>query len=300
MELDALTIEAQLVDVEGIIKNVASKLKDHFPISAFDFEGFYRNSYSESGTYVRQFETAFSGFEGNFHARSGHSVKMLKKKESTDYRKHKWRQAQGNIPWHYMWHIRRQHHHFFTGKQYQKYHYTLEDITSFEDEQVYKLKFVPKDQSNEVRESWAFIRASDFAILEIGGNWQIVNPKKIKLSDSLSLAYTGGETLVKYVEYQGKMYPRYSRSFYKHNAFGIQGHARGRFDMNEELIIHDITNPSGYNNKKDFEQHMSAKLLALPADSLFWKNYQRPVETELSKAIQRDLERHRLGTTIEE
>ena len=287
IQLEALVIKGH--DVEDIIKEVSSRLQETFPTESFEFDGYYRNSYSEANKYVRKFETAFSGFDGNFHSRSGHSVSMLKKKESQDFRRFKWKQATGNIPWHYLWRTRRQHHHFFSGKQHLKYDYAIDDNFYFDGEEVYKLKFVLKDRSEQVRESWAFIRAKDYAIVEIGGNWEIVNQKKIQLADSLSMVYTGGSTLVKYIEYKGKMYPSYSRSLYQHEAYDVHSNNLGRFDMNEELIIHEIRTPSTHNSKKSFERMQRTKNATLPADSIFWKQYNQPVETALSKAIERDL-----------
>ncbi len=286
--MEEVVIEAE--HAECIIKKVSSQLKDNFPEAPFEFEGYYRNSYRESDQYVSQFETAFSGFEGNFHNRSGHSVKMLKKRISPDFRRFKWRQSQGNIPWHYLWHIRKQHNYFFAGKQYQQYDYSLEDITYFNGEEVYKLKFLLKDKSERIGASWVFIRAKDYAILEIRGDWKIVNPKITQLSDSLSLAYTGGNILVKFLEYQGKMYPSYSRSLYQHDAYDIQANRQGSFDMNEELIVHSIITPSTFSSKREFERAQQTKIQSLPIDSVYWEHYNKPVETALSKAIQRDLE----------
>ncbi|MEM1135241.1 MAG: carboxypeptidase-like regulatory domain-containing protein, partial [Bacteroidota bacterium] len=278
--LDEVVIEAQ--DALEIIKEVTKRLQDNFPVEPFEFEGFYRNSYKEFDKYVRQFEAAFSGFDHNFHHRSGYSLNMLKRKESTDYRQSKWRQASGNIPWHYLWHIRRQHQYFFTNKQYLKYDYTIESIDSFEGEQVYKLKFILKDKSERISESWAYIREKDYAILEIGGKTKTINPKKFQLSDSLFMAYTGGTIQVKYVEFKGKMYPSYSNSLYQHQVYNAQSVGQGSFDMNEELIIHEIKTPSSYVSKKAFNKKKQSNILALPADSIFWKQYNKPVATALS------------------
>jgi hypothetical protein len=154
---------------ENIVKQVARRLKHTFPAQPFEFEGYYRNAYKEFDTFVKQVEVAFQGFDGNFHQRNGHSVSILKKRESPDFRQFQWRQAQGNLPWHNLWRFRRQHHYFFSNKEYRHYNYSLEDITYLEGEKVYKLKFVLKDNTSKLTESWAFIRAKDYAILEIGG-----------------------------------------------------------------------------------------------------------------------------------
>ena len=60
--------------------------------------------------------------------------------------------------------------------------------------------------------------------------------------------------------------------------------------MYEELIIHEITAPPANKNKKAFLQALEVRRLALPPDSVFWEQYNLPVETELSRGIARDLE----------
>jgi hypothetical protein len=285
--LEEVVVETE--SAENIIKEVARRLKQTFPAQPFEFEGYYRNAYKELDTYVRQVEVAFQGFDGNFHQRNGHSVSILKKRESPDYRQFQWRQAQGNLPWHNLWRFRRQHHYFFSNKEYRHYHYSLEDITYLEGEKVYKLKFVLKDNSIKNTESWAYVRAKDYAILGIGGKTAFVNPQKFKLADSLFMSHTSSHVLVKYTMYKGRMYPAYSSSNYTHEVYNGQSVRQGIFEMNEELIIHQISTPANYASKNSFEQSQQEKRAALPADSLFWQQYTRPVETLLSKAIENDL-----------
>ncbi len=49
-------------NVERIVQEVAKRLKYTFPTAPFEFDGYYRNSYKEFDTYVRQFEAAFRGY----------------------------------------------------------------------------------------------------------------------------------------------------------------------------------------------------------------------------------------------
>ena len=283
-------VVVQSLTAEGVVKAVAGRLKENFSTGPVGLEGFYRNSYKEIDTYVRQFQAAFSGFDANFLNRNGLTIGMLKKNISRDYRKFKWKQVEGNVPWHYLWKIRRQHKYFFTSGQHQKYDVEIEEMTSFEGEDVYKLKFVLKDSSERTTVSRAFIRASDYAVLEISGKTKIISPRKFKLGDSLVMAYTGSNIVVKYSSYQGKMYHSYSSSLYQHEVYDGASGLKGSFDMNEEMIIHEIKSPSTHKGKNDFKRALKARMLALPPDSVFWKQYNRPVETALSKAVKRDLE----------
>ncbi|MDJ1498426.1 S41 family peptidase [Cytophagaceae bacterium DM2B3-1] len=285
--LEEVMVETK--NVESIIKEVGRRLKDTFPSKPYEFEGCYRNAYQEFDTYIKGVEVAFNGFDGNFHQRSGHSVTTLKKKESPDFRKFRWRQAQGNLPWHSLWRFRRQYHYFFTNKQYRDYDCSLEDITYLEGEKVYKLNFVLKDKSKKITTSWAFIRVRDYAILEIGGKTDMVNPEKFHLADTLFMAYTGGSVQVKFADFKGKMYPSYSNTQYLHQVYNGQLLRQGNFTMNEELIIHQINTEGIHKTKNSFEQSQSQISAGLPVDTLFWKQYTKPVETLLSRKIEHDL-----------
>ena len=278
------------LDPEGIVKAVAGRLKENYATTPFEMEGFYRNAYKELDTYVRQYQAAFTGFDANFLNRNGLTVGIIKKNISRDFRKFKWRQVEGNAPWHYLWKIRRQLDYFFSGKKYQKYEIAVEEVDSFEGEEVYKLQFVLKDTTERITVSQAHVRARDNAVLQISGETKIVDPKKFNLGDSLVMAYMGGSILVKYVNYNGKMYPSYSRSQYQHTVYNGQSEAVGGFDMYEEVIIHEIRSPSINKNKKAFLLALEARRQELPSDSVFWKQYNLPVETALSRAIAKDLE----------
>lgn len=278
------------LDPEGIVKAVAGRLKENYATTPFEMEGFYRNAYKELDTYVRQYQAAFSAFDANFLNRNGLAVGILKKNVSPDYRKFRWRQVEGNVPWHYLWKIGRQLDYFFSGKRYQKYDIAVEEVVFFEGEEVYKLKFVMKDSSERVTVSRAHVRASDHAVLQISGETKIVDPKKFNLGDSLVMAFTGSNILVKYADYDGKFYPSYGRSWYQHTVYNGQSETLGGFDMHEEIIIHEITSPARNTNKKGFLRALEAKKLGLPPDSVFWEQYNLPVETALSRAIARDLE----------
>lgn len=282
-------VEVTFPDVEKLVKEVSKRIKTTFPSESIDFEGYYRKAYREFGVFVKQYEVAISGFDDQYHKRNGFTVSRLKEKESKDFRKNKWRQSEGNVPWHYLWHVRRQHIHFFDSDSFKSYDYSLGDIIIDNGERIYKIDIKLKENSEREANSWAFVRESDFAILEIGGETTIINPKMFQLSDSLKMDYIGGNVLVKYLDYGGRMYPAYSRSSYNHRVYNEKSEFLGIAEMNEELFILEVNTPSQFGNKNDFVQDQQQRINELPSDSIFWAIFNAPLETALSKAIKQDI-----------
>lgn len=285
-ELEEVVVTAP--DVEQIIQAVSDNLKNTFPKEAFEFEGYYRNSYKEDSIFVAKYETAFTGFDQNFHNRSAYSAVRLKQRKSTDFRRFPWKQLKGNQPWRYLWHIRRQHLHFFESRNYQDYEYDISDTEYLEGEKIFKIEFTKKDLERSTQ-SWVYVNANDYSILEIGGTTKIHSPKKFQLAEDLSMAYTGSSILLKYAHYHGKMYPVFCTSEYVHEVFNKESERQANFVMNEELFIHEIITPTIHKGKGKFNAYQEDKILSLSDDSTFWAIYNKPVETKLSKKIDADL-----------
>ena len=286
-QLEEVVITAP--DAERIIQAVSDNLKKTFSKDAFEFEGYYRNSYKEDNTFVSKYETAFAGFDQSFHNRSGHSVIRLKQRKSRDYRKFSWKQMPGNLPWHYLWRIRRQHLYFFEGKNYKNYKYDISDTEYLEGEKIFKIEFTKKD-AEQSTQSWVFVNANDYSILEIGGTTKIHTPEKFQLAEDLLMAYTESSILLKYVPYQGKMYPVFCTSEYVHEVYNEGSLRQASFVMNEELFIHEIIAPTIHKGKGKFNDFREKQILNLADDSTFWATYNKPVETKLSKKIDADLQ----------
>ncbi len=103
-------------------------------------------------------------------------------------------------------------------KTLKKHRFRIDSIirSKDSDNEIYKIKILPqsppaklnkKYKKNLLPFGWLYIRANDFAILEL--EYILVNSKKNAIITDISGVRTYSKFKIKYVENKGKMYPKY-------------------------------------------------------------------------------------------
>ncbi len=278
------------VDPEAVIRSAIRKSATNYAENPYHLKAFYRTSFKENDSFVRLFEAAVTIADKGFDQSGGYQAVVTQYRKSNDYRQIKWRQG-SNFLFNYLKKDNIRNRRFFLNKKLVKnYHYSLGGITEFDGREIYWIKVSLKDSSSVSYKANVYLRSKDHAVVAIDDATIIKRPKPYGLSDSLRIAFTGGETQVKYVEVDGKLYLSYSSALSRHDAFDTEGNTKGTLDMYEEMVVYD-TAPIAYKTQGKVKKGGDIYLADYPYDEAFWQSFNVPVDTEHSLRIKYDLDK---------
>lgn len=189
---------------------------------------------------------------------------------------------------------------------FKKHNFKIESVLNYNTEEVYKIKISPKSPNAKLNKhyknyvypvGWIYIRAKDFAIIEL--EYTLLNSKK----DPWRISYTGTNLCssfqIKFIEIDHKMYPKHitltcpkmnkSSTIFANNYKGIRTDSEDFYYEKQEIIFNEIITDNttiAKNLKKDWNSNL---FRPRPYNAEFWEKYSSMVETEEQKAFREAL-----------
>ncbi len=189
-----------------------------------------------------------------------------------------------------------------------KHTFKIDTIISYGDNDVYKIKITPASPPTKLNKKigkyllpigWIYIRANDYAIMEL--DYTLINSKKGQFFTEISGSKIRSNFSIKFIEIDNKMYPKYIsyKSPKSFNRFytvlnnlkeGISNSEVYYFEQQEIIFTEIIT------DKEEIQLRLQKPwnddlFTPRPYNVEFWKNYNVLLESNEQQKMIQDLEK---------
>lgn len=188
-----------------------------------------------------------------------------------------------------------------------KHNFKIDTVLAYNADEIYKIKITPKSPLVKLNKhhgkycfpiGWIYIRAKDYAILEL--KYTLVRSKKGQIFTQMYGSKIASSFYIKFIEIDGKMYPkRITSNKPKGNKLHIiinnMAHDK-RIDADDyyyetqEVIFNEIVTDNSIITKileKDWNSNL---FTPRPYNAKFWEKYSSMVETKEQKMFREKLE----------
>lgn len=195
----------------------------------------------------------------------------------------------------------------FDKKILKKHSFKIDSVLVYNDDEVYKIKITPKSPLTNLNKQigkykypigWIYIRAKDYAILEL--DYTLINSKQGQIFTLVHGSKIASSFHIKFIDINGKMYPKYiSFKKPKNNklasvmmdlANGEKVNKEDHYYETKEVLFNEIITDSIIINKYKRKSWNNDLFTPRPYNSKFWENYSDMVETKEQKILRERLE----------
>ncbi|RZT92456.1 carboxypeptidase-like protein [Ancylomarina subtilis] len=189
-----------------------------------------------------------------------------------------------------------------------KHNFKIDTVLSYNSDDIYKIKITPKSPLVKLNKhygkycfpiGWIYIRAKDFAIVEL--EYTLVNSDKAQIFTKMYRSKIASSFHIKYIEIDGKMYPKHitlntpkANNIFKilsGTAHGAKANSEEYYYETQEVMFNEIITDSDI-LAKSLEKSWDSNLFTpRPYNAKFWKRYSSMVETVEQKIFREALEK---------
>ncbi|MGZ2371065.1 carboxypeptidase-like regulatory domain-containing protein [Ancylomarina sp. YFZ004] len=189
-----------------------------------------------------------------------------------------------------------------------KHNFKIDTVLAYNSDDIYKIKITPKSPLVKLNRhygkyrfpiGWIYIRAKDFAIVEL--EYTLVRSKRGEIFTRMYGSKIASSFHIKFIEIDGKMYPKHitlntpkANNIFKimtNTAHGAKANPEDFYYETQEVIFNEIVTDNAILTKS-LERPWNSNLFTPRAyDVEFWNNYSSMVETEAQKIFREALEK---------
>lgn len=189
-----------------------------------------------------------------------------------------------------------------------KHNFKIDSVLAYNSDEIYKIKITPKSPLVKLNKhygkfrfpiGWIYIRAKDYAILEL--DYTLVRSKKGEIFTKLYGSKIASSFHIKFIEIDSKMYPKHitlntpkSNNLFTimtNTAHGAKGNPEDYYYETQEVIFNEIVTDNTILTKSLEKPWNSNLFTPRPYNAEFWLKYSSIVETEKQKAFREALEK---------
>jgi hypothetical protein len=195
----------------------------------------------------------------------------------------------------------------FDKNTLRKHNFKIDTVLSSNSDEIYKIKITPKSPLVKLNKhygkmrypiGWIFIRAKDYAIVEL--DYTLIRSKKGQILTHLYGSKIASSFHIKFFDYNGKMYPKHIilKKPKANNALNIidnkihnkETNSEDYYYESQEVIFNQIVVDHDIVSKKKDKLWNSNLFTPRPYNSQFWESYSNMVETVEQRTLRKKLE----------
>lgn len=285
VELDPVVVTT--LSAKEIVRKAISKIEQNFPDHNFTTEAFYRTASNENGEFVRLLEAGVKVSDDGFQTKN-RSVEYLNIRKSKDFRYFRLEEAhllEDALPFDHV----KQQKGFLNPDNLDYWQYSIKSFTQLNQDHVFVIeaRFIGSKESVE-HTAQIYIADDTYAIVQVDYDYNWHNRHYCQV-DSLQVADIQWKGSFHYNRFGEKFYLNYfTFQHIKEVVDKVEKKLVGTLEVYNEYIVQSV---DMFPLEHQVAAHKAEDLYAMNVgDTLFWEEFNVPVETEFYQHIIQDLD----------